>query len=394
MVNKKAVKFGLFALVTTAVLLAVLIVLNLLVTALPEGVRQIDVTKEKAYTIGDVTRGMLDALESDVTITMILENGSDDDLTSTVRALAEQYARASSHVKFRTSDPEVDLALAKDYSSDELKSGVVIVSSGEKSRLIGRDELMSFVLETGEELTFDDYSYYDTAYYEYYGRHLGATRLFYAESKITGAITFVTSANSYKIYALDGEGELKLEDGSFKGYLDDMNIEVESLNLNTGDGKIPDDCTMILIYGPTADLSASAADELGRYLTSGGSIFLLTSPFVINEEATPNILALAKIAGMVGKEGAVFETSTGGYSGYPYILVPSFADECPAELIPKDNYTMFMAISHGIEQADGSGFTYYPVLNTSSAAYVKDVKAESSERSSPFTVSDTPVPPR
>ena len=79
--NRTAFQGGAYALSITAVVLAILIVLNVLVSALPSSLTKFDISATKLYSITSNTKVVVNALEEDVTIYWIVQSGEEDVLT-------------------------------------------------------------------------------------------------------------------------------------------------------------------------------------------------------------------------------------------------------------------------------------------------------------------------
>ena len=106
--NKKALKKGSFALVISAVALAIVIVLNILVAQLPESVLHPDTTKTGLMSIGSETKDILSRLDTDIVITHYVD-GSKTSTTETsntnyISGILQRYAEASSHITVKTVD--------------------------------------------------------------------------------------------------------------------------------------------------------------------------------------------------------------------------------------------------------------------------------------------------
>lgn len=93
---------GSAATVLTVLAVAAVVLVNLIGNALPASVSQFDLSETKLYTLGDVSLGILDELEQDVTIYYLAQTGSVD---SNVTALLDQYAGHSSHIQWQQKDP-------------------------------------------------------------------------------------------------------------------------------------------------------------------------------------------------------------------------------------------------------------------------------------------------
>ena len=67
-INKKSLKNGSYSMAVTAIVIAVLVVVNLIVGQIPEKYTQVDVSTQKLYTISDETVSYLKNLDTDITI--------------------------------------------------------------------------------------------------------------------------------------------------------------------------------------------------------------------------------------------------------------------------------------------------------------------------------------
>jgi len=366
--SKKTLKIGTFTLITTAIVLAVVIAVNLFASELPASIRTIDTTKEKIYTIGDETRSVLAGVKDEVDIFMILEAGNDSTVTETAAGLIEQYAAENSNITFKTIDPAVYPNFTKNYTEDTLTNGSVIVASGTRNRVIPGDEWYMYETEQGR-ITSAQYQQYQQLY-SMYGQSFEATEVFMGETALTSAISYVTSEVSSKIYMLTGHGEQSIQ-SSFASYISDANIETEELNLLTGDGTIPEDCTMIMINYPSADLTDKEVETLSSFYTNGGQIFLVTYVGYYNKEAQPNVASLAAAGGMESVDGMVFEGDPSGYQAYQYNLIPSLSESCPVSLWNDSALTYCLTYAHGIVAKEGTGSTFCPLLKTTDSSYLK-----------------------
>ena len=78
--NQMALLGGSYSLVISAVVLALLIVANLFVSALPTTLTKYDISSTKLYSITSNTKVVVNALEQDVTIYWIVQAGEEDDV--------------------------------------------------------------------------------------------------------------------------------------------------------------------------------------------------------------------------------------------------------------------------------------------------------------------------
>ena len=75
-ISRKTLKIGSFTLISTAVVLAILVFVNLFVGELPSKITSIDTTAEKVYGIGEVTTELLGTVKDEVNIYLLAESAS------------------------------------------------------------------------------------------------------------------------------------------------------------------------------------------------------------------------------------------------------------------------------------------------------------------------------
>ena len=366
--NRKTVKIGTFTIVVTAIVVAVVIALNLFVGALPANITMIDTSKEKIFTIGDETKALLEKITDEVDVYMFVEEGKENSTTTTVEQLIKQYEGASSKIKYRVVDPAVSPNFSKQFTEETLSAGSVIVNSGTRSRVIKGDTWYMYETAQGR-LTAAEYNQYSQLYYAY-GQQFDAVEIFLGETNLTSAISYVTSENKSRIYCLTGHGEASLS-GAFASVISDANIEPSELSLIAGDGKIPDDCTLLIIDYPVKDISSAELDEIKAYFDRGGAVILATYVDVFAKNAQPNVAALAAHAGMESVDGMIFEGDSRNYQAYPYNVIPELSASCPEELWSDGALTYMASFSHGVKAIDGADTTFYPLLTSSSRSYLK-----------------------
>lgn len=64
--NKKVLKHGSYSIGITAVIIAIVVVFNLVIQEVPSKYREIDLSSQKLYSIGDQTEKLLKDLDKDV----------------------------------------------------------------------------------------------------------------------------------------------------------------------------------------------------------------------------------------------------------------------------------------------------------------------------------------
>lgn len=96
----------------------------------------------------------------------------------------------------------------------------------------------------------------------------------------------------------------------FKMYLELENYEIRSLDLLTGNGKVPEDCSCLIIASPAKDFSEIEANAIKAYIEKGGDILWLTNPYSTEGES-PNISSILNMYGVtIRQDGIVVEQDT------------------------------------------------------------------------------------
>ena len=136
------------------------------------------------------------------------------------------------------------------------------------------------------------------------------------ERDITSAVIRVISGKQRKAYFVQGHGEHDPAGDTplaYKGVaqlLKGDNINFETLALSQKKD-VPDDATVVIIAGPSADLLEDEIEQIKRYLAKGGKLMLLLDP-TFGQHAQPltRLIALAKDWGVDVGNDVVIDTST------------------------------------------------------------------------------------
>ena len=184
--SKRTLQSGLYASLLAAVVLAVVVLLNLVVRALPTKYTQYDISTTALFTLSDTTENLLHELNTDVTAYYLAESGQED---ANITRLLDRYAGESSHFSWQQRDPVLYPTFAQQY--DGASTGSVVLVSGENNTVLSYNDMYEMDLE----------SYYTTGTANY---------SFQAENAITSGIAKVTRTEAYQLYELTGHGETAL----------------------------------------------------------------------------------------------------------------------------------------------------------------------------------------
>lgn len=340
--NRTAFRGGTYALSITAVVLAILVVLNVLVSALPSSLTKLDISATKLYSITSNTKVVVNALEEDVTIYWIVQSGEEDDV---IENLLSKYESLSDHIKVVKKNPDVYPTFAEQYTNETVQNNSLVVECGDRSRFIGYDDI--YIQEA------DIYSYtYSTS--------------FDGEGAITSAIDYVVTDDLPQLYVLEGHGEQELPQ-NFKEQIEKENIETNTLSLLTVD-EVPEDADAILIYEPSSDLSEEEVDMLYEYAEDGGKLMVIAGP--TEDGILENLYGLLENYDVETCEGIVVEGNRDNYTMQPYVLLPEMSSHEITDSLIEENYYPNMPISQGMIINDESG-AVTPLLTTSNESFSK-----------------------
>ena len=234
--------------VLTIILIAIIICAYLAINFGIEkaNLADIDMTKEKVYSISDTTRDKLQNIESDVTLSIY-------NMYDYVKDFAYQYARMNEHIKIEELDSITSKTEWKTKYGIGDSSSFMMVTSGDKEKFL-------------EQYAFVTYDYSSN-------KQIDVT-----EETITNGILDVATQERPKVYFLTGHN--LYSDGYFQYLEQDLKNEaneVERLNLLTT-GKVPEDCDVLIITALKEDIKDIEKDQLIKYTKNGGKILLLMDP--------------------------------------------------------------------------------------------------------------------
>ena len=136
--NQNAFRGGAYSIVVTAVVLAILVAVNVFVSALPSNLTKYDMSATKLYSITSNTKVVVNALEQDVTIYWIVQSGEED---AVIENLLGKYESLSDHITVVKKNPDVYPTFAEQYTDETVKNNSLVVECGERSRFISYDDI-------------------------------------------------------------------------------------------------------------------------------------------------------------------------------------------------------------------------------------------------------------
>ena len=344
--SSRQFKSGAYSSVITVIVIALAVIVNLVFNKLDLST---DLTSDSLFTLTKESQKVLKDVKDDITIYYMVASGSEQDY---IQRVIKQYNKVSDNIKVVKKDPVVYPNFSKKYVDDAVSDNDVIVvdnTTGAAKYVSNSDMLYS-----------DQYSYYSTGSSEEY---------LDVEGQITSAIQNVLSTDKKKIYMVTGHDEKSISDSLSKA-LEKMNVEVKEISLVT-QKNVPDDCSLLIDYGPQSDLRDSEKTVMLNYLKKGGTAVLM--PGYV-EKDTPNIDEILDYYGMSIDKGIIYE-GAGHYENYLNWLVPTINTDADVMSKFDDKDYVVIGSSQSIKEAKKSSLrsdlTLTDLLTTSKQSLLK-----------------------
>lgn len=305
--RSKKFKFGTWAIVLTAVFVALVVIINVIFSGLAYKKNwYIDMSPEEFYTLGDASKALLSDVKSDVKITFCMEPDKLEEIQAmryiftTAKQLREQF----DYVTIEHKDPEKNPTYFQKYkiTGTKIDKYSVIVESGTEYRVFTWQAFYKISTNTGNPFAYD------------------------GEFKFTSAILAVTADEVISVCFTKNHGENpNLE---LIGLLIDAGYDFQAIDLTTDE--IPDNCRLIVINDPKTDFittkdgsDVSEIEKIDRFLDKFGSLAVFMSP---DTERLPDLEEYLEEWGVKFERSLVRDVSN-SVSIDGYSLVASYPTE-------------------------------------------------------------------
>lgn len=268
---------GSYSVGITALVIAIIVIVNLIAGQIPEKYKNLDVSSTKIYEISKTSKKLLKNMDHKVKFTVLANKEETDERIVT---FLSKYS-----------------ALTENDASENS----IVVSCQDT----GKKKVVSF-----SDIIVTDMSSY------YYTGSASETK-FDGEGQLSSAVNYVTSDVVRKIYQTSGHGETTLS-STIQDLMDKNNYTLEGLN-TVMNPEIPDDCELLLMYAPTSDLTADEKNSVESYLKDGGKMMLLLGD--TNSTELPNLASIMKTYGMEAADGYIADTQRSYQNNY-YCFFP------------------------------------------------------------------------
>ena len=340
-VDSKNFKSGAYSTFLTLIVLVAVLAVNLLASKIN---LQFDVSANSIFTLTSDTKDVCKNVKDPVTIYYIAQQGLEN---STIKKIVDKYAKFDK-VTVVQKDPVLYPNFTKQYTEDSLSSDSVIIVNNTTNAYK--------CIDYQDMLVYSDSSSSTTA--------TGVD----VEGQITAGIQNVEATNLPKLYYTGGHGETGLGD-EIVAAIKKQNVDVENLNMyNTPD--IPDDCDILVLNGPTYDLSADEVKKIEAYMNAGGNIIITLAN---TTEKMTNFDQLLSDYGMTEHTGVIVEDSDHCLGTYQTYLLPNITYHYAIQKTFSEGKTLLMPFSLGLTVNDNisSDLSVKPFLYTSDNAYLK-----------------------
>ena len=253
----------------------------------------IDLTEDKLFTLTEESKDKVKDIDKEINIYFV--GYSDDDSTLD---LAKQYSKVNDKIKVEAVKAEDRPDLVQKYGIETSSQGI-IVEAGSRYKVLASSDLTTYDATSGSSVNV-------------------------AEEKLTAAIRSVSVEELPKVYFLNGYSSFTLTSGMqyLNMYLQNEVNEVETLDI-LSTGKVPDDCTTLVIASPNKDFDDVATTAITDYINKGGNILWLNAA-VAKQIDLPNANKILALYGVKPFEiGIIRETdSSKMVSNSPDLIMP------------------------------------------------------------------------
>ncbi len=324
-------KRGGMATLMSVVFIAIVVVLNVLVSLLTERFPSLDVdlTANKMNSLSDQALEIAKGIEQDTSIFLIGEEDSyrKDRLYSDygleysqVANLAEKLQEANSKISVEFIDPDTNPGFISEYAGETLTSGTVLVRTEQRYKVLNVTDLFN-VSQNSSTYQMEIYSKVDGA--------------------LAGALELVNLKTVPVIAIATGHDELLASDSadsllSFTELMESQNFEIQKINFLTDE--IPEDAQVVLIPTPSTDYTEEEIDKLRAFLDNADEEQDVTvwATFHSTQADLPRLSSFLEEWGIQVEEGMVAETDVSRMlSSNPSFLL---ADVDQTEILKDNSY--------------------------------------------------------
>ena len=371
--KSRAARRGAMAVLVTALFVAAVILVNVIVNVLAGSTTlSLDVTANASYRLQQDTIDYTATVTKPVDIYVLqkeadFESGDSNNYKYYVQAnkLLHAIDDSSDKISLHYKDIVANPTFTADYPDiDWSKNHMLLVVSGKQYRALDLTDLF----------TFDQEQLYYNGYYIITEQHV--------EQAVATAVMNVTSEDKTKIMLLSGQGEQDMT--AFTTLLQNNAYEVETVSLLNSE--IPKDAELIVIYDPDVDISDNIYDQLSAWLKNDGNyghhlVYFPNDQHPVSEY--PNLNSLMETFGMKVTDGYIYENADDhlipGYNHYFSIFDYAEDAEKYTKNLRNPSIPVVMSLTVPVTVTDSNLAS--PLLQSSESAFFfpKDLDEESAK---------------
>lgn len=376
--NMNKLKRGGMATLMSVVFIAIVIVLNIVVSALADRFpsMNIDLTAQKLNSLSDQALEVAKGVQNETTLYLI---GSEDGYRkdqiyssygvkySQVANLAEKLQEANTKIKVQFVDPDTNPEFLSEYTAEGLTTGKVLVKTEKRYKVLSISDLFSMT-QNATGTGYDSFSMVDSA--------------------LASALEMVNLEKVPVVSIATGHEELLSSSsylGTFKELMETQNFEVRDVNFLTEE--IPEGTQVLMIPAPTTDYTEEEIQKLRDYLgdeTREEPVTLLVTCHP-TQGSLPKLAEFLEEWGVKVESGVVAETDSSrvAVGNASYILV-----NASEEILAGGGYDRLVAPSSAplsLAFEANNDISVKPLWTTADSAYVVTENTTEAEAASPET---------
>lgn len=305
--NRKKLKYGALATGITAVFIAAVVLVNIVVSVVMDRYPlKVDLTSSKLYEISQDSIDYVKGLSRDVEILVLAEESyfTTNNYMKIVPETLDKYRQNSNgHISVEfynmVNHPEITTKY-KQYYSGEFQEGDVIIACGDRVKVLDFGD----IIQTEQTPDYTTYTY-KTSY------------TFVGEQSITSAIMSVTDANPKKVAFIQtaGANSIYAETNKYSvaalhDLLDKNGYDITDVDL-LNDNILPADYDLVVLPAPYNDLTEAMVTKLSDFLYNDGDLsrdlFYIAD---VKQSTTPNLDAFLAEWGVSIGDAIVYEGNT------------------------------------------------------------------------------------
>lgn len=352
--SRKGFRSGLYAAVTSILVIVAVIIVNLIASA-SHIEKDLTVGGQKSLT--ESTKELLATVDDELTFYYLTQEGSSITwLDPSYEMYIELYQAYCDKITFEPVDMLLNPKFAEKYTDQEIIQYSIIVVNEETglSRFVSSNNMVL------TDTTMDQYTF------EYKTVVTGLD----IEGQLNSAIRYVLSGQQTKMYAVSGHNEWALGSEG-RNLLQKANIEYNTLETMTVT-EIPEDCDVLFVANPSKDYTDAELQMLLDYADAGGNFLV----FAAKQDGLENYDRFLAYCGIRVENRVILEGDSRYHNPssqlelYPIVET----DNDMMKNMAGGYLPMFSAFVMKIEKDGTAAYTTYPIASTSASAYAKEIK--------------------